>query len=350
MSFMKKIKIANKSIGEGEPTFIIAEAGSNHDQKLEQAKKLIDVAASAGVDAVKFQIFQADKIVARTSLKAEYMERVSEKESTYGIFKRIELPREWLSGLAEYAKKRDLIFLCSTFDEEGVDLLDKISVPAFKIASGEITNLPLLKYTAERGKPMIVSTGVSTMGEIEEAISTIKATGNESIILLHCVSNYPAAIEDTNLKCMATMQQAFGLPVGYSDHTLGIVAPLAAVALGAIVIEKHFTLSKKLSGPDHFYALEPQELKAMVENIRTVEKLMGSPTKQPTKAELESRKLGRRSIFAIRNIPTGTTITREMLAILRPATGLQPKFIDVIVGRRAKKDIKQYEPITWDKI
>jgi len=337
-------------VGEGEPTFIIAEAGSNHDQKLGQAKKLIDIAANAGADAVKFQIFQTDKIVAKTSLKAEYMEKVSEKESTYDIFKRIELPREWPPELAEYARKRDLIFLCSAFDEEGVDLLDEIGVPAFKIASGEITNFPLLKYTAEKGKPMIVSTGASTIGEIEEAVSAIKATGNENIILLHCISNYPAAIEDANLKCMAAMQHAFELPVGYSDHALGIVAPLAAAALGAVVIEKHFTLSKKLSGPDHFYALEPQELKAMVENIRTIEKLMGSPNKQPVKAELESRKLGRRSIFAAKNTPAGTIIAREMLAILRPAIGLQPKLIDVIVGRRAKSDIKQYEPITWDKI
>lgn len=347
---MKKIEIGNKLVGEGEPTFIIAEAGSNHDQKLEQAKKLIDVAASAGVDAIKFQIFQADTIVAKTSLKAEYMERVSEKESTYDIFKRIELPREWLPELAECAKKRDIIFLCSTFDEEGVDLLDDIGVPAFKIASGEITNLPLLKYTAEKGKTMIVSTGASTMGEIEEAVSAIKATGNESIILLHCVSNYPAAIEDTNLKCMATIQHAFQLPIGYSDHTLGIVAPLAAVALGAVVIEKHFTLSKKLSGPDHFYALEPHELKTMVENIRTVEKSIGSSTKQLAKAELESRKLGRRSIFAKRDIPAGTTFTKEMLVVLRPDIGLEPKFIDVVVGRKARTNIKQYEPITWNKI
>lgn len=347
---MTKIEIGNKLVGEGEPTFIIAEAGSNHDQKLEQAKKLIDVAASAGVDAIKFQIFQADTIVAKTSLKAEYMERVSEKESTYDIFKRIELPRKWLAELAEYTSKRDLTFLCSAFDEEGVDLLDTIGVPAFKIASGDITNLPLIKYTAAKGKPMIISTGASTMGEIEEAVSAIKATGNESITLLHCVSNYPTAIEDANLKCITTMKQALKLPIGYSDHTLGIFAPLAAVALGAVVIEKHFTLSKKLSGPDHFYALEPQELKAMVENIRTVEKLMGSPTKQPAKSELESRTLARRSVFAARNISAGESITKEMLAVLRPAIGLQPKFIDAVIGKRAKKDIKQYEPITWDKI
>lgn len=347
---MKKVRIGNKLVGKGEPTFIIAEAGSNHDQKLEQAKKLVNTAASAGADAVKFQSFIADKIVAKTSLKAEYMEMVSEKESTYDVFKRIELPREWIPELAEYAKKKDLLFLCSTFDKEGVDLLDEIGVPAFKIASGEISNLPLLKYTAEKGKPMVVSTGASTMGEIEEAVSAIKATGNENIVLLHCVSNYPAAIEDANLKCMTTMEQVFQLSIGYSDHTLGIVAPIVAVNLGAVVIEKHFTLSKKLSGPDHFYALEPQELKAMVENIRTVEKLTGSPTKQPIKAESESRKLGRRSIFAKSGIPAGTTITKEMLALLRPAIGLQPKYLDTVVGRKARINIKQYEPITLDKI
>ena len=347
---MKKIKIANKFVGGEEPTFIIAEVGSNHDCKLRQAKKLIDAAADAGADAVKFQTFLADKLVAKTSLKAEYMERVSEKKSTYDIFRKIELPREWHYELAEYANKRGLIFLSSVFDKEGVNLLDEIGVPAFKIASGELTNLPLLRYTAEKGKPMIVSTGASTIGEIEGAVSIIKATGNQEIILLHCVSNYPAATEDVNLRSMVTMQRTFQLPTGYSDHTLGIIAPLVAVALGAVIIEKHFTLNKKLSGPDHFYALEPEELKTMVENICTIKKLMGSSIKQPAKSEKESRNLGSRSIFAKTDIPAGTTITGEMLAILRPAIGLQPKYIDVIVGRKARVDINRYEPITWDNI
>jgi N-acetylneuraminate synthase len=346
---VRKIKIANKLVGEGEPTFIIAEAGSNHEGKLEQAKKLIDIAADASVDAVKFQTFLADKIIAKTGLKTEYMKKVGMKGTVYNVFKKIELPRKWLPELARYANRRGVIFLSSAFDKEGVNLLDEIGVPAFKIASGELTNLPLLKFTAEKRKTLIVSTGASTMDEIEEALSVIKSAGND-VILLHCVSDYPAAIEDANLKSMVSMRQIFQIPTGYSDHTLGIIAPLAAVAMGAVMIEKHFTLDRSLPGPDHSFALEPQELKDMVKNIRTVEKLFGSPVKRPTEAELENRKLGSKSIFAKRDIAVGTTITEEMLAILRPAIGLQPKYLGVVVGRKARTNIKQHEPITWDKI
>ena len=340
---MRKIRIVDNLVGEGEPTFIIAEAGSNHDGKFEQAKKLVDIAADAKVDAVKFQTFSADKLVAKTNSKAEW-------NGMYDIFKKIELPNEWLPELAEYANGRGLIFLSSTFDEECVDFLDEIGVPAFKIASGELTNLQLIKYTARKGKPLIVSTGASTMDEIKEAISIARLAGNEDIVLLHCVSSYPASIEDVNLRSMVAMRQSFQLPTGFSDHTLGIVAPLVAVALGGVMIEKHFTLDRSLYGPDHSYALEPQELTAMVENIRTVEKLLGSLVKQPMEAELENRTLGSRSIFAKRDIQVGTTITEDMLALLRPAIGLQPKYVEVVIGRKARTNIKQYEPITWDKI
>lgn len=345
-----KIKIGDRLVGEGEPVFIVAEAGSNHDRKLRQAKRLIDAAAEAGADAVKFQTFSADKIVGKASPKAEYMEKVSKEESTYEIFKRIELPREWHRELAEYAWKKGLIFLSSPFDEEAVDLLIEIGVPALKVASGELTNLPLIKYMARKGKPLIVSTGAATMGEVEEAVSAIKGVGNKKIVLLHCVANYPAAPEDANLLAMNALKQKFNLYVGYSDHTLGITAPLAAASLGAVIIEKHFTLSRKLPGPDHFYALEPNELKMMVGGIRAVEKMMGKPVKKPVKAEQEIRKLARRSIFAKMNIPAGTTIKRGMLVTIRPAIGLEPKHIESIVGRMAKVDIKPYEAITWEKI
>lgn len=345
-----KVKIGDKLVGEGGPVFIVAEAGSNHDGKLNQAKKLIDVAASAGANAVKFQTFSADKIVAKTGPKAGYMEKVSEKGSVYEIFKRTELPREWHRELAKYARKKGLIFLSSPFYEEAVDFLDKLGVPAFKVASGELTNLPLIRYMARKGKPMIVSTGAATMDEVGEAVSVIRGTGNKKIVLLHCVANYPAAPEDANLLAMSALKQRFKLPVGYSDHTLGISAPLAAVALGAAMIEKHFTLSRKLPGPDHFYALEPNELKAMVDGIRAVEKMRGAPTKKPVKAELEIRKLARRSIFAKVDIPAGTIIKKKMLVALRPAIGLGPKHIENIVGKRAKRAIKRHEVITWEKI
>lgn len=345
-----KVKIGDKLVGEGEPVFIIAEAGSNHNRKLKQAKRLIDVAANAGADAVKFQTFSADKIVAKTSPKAAYMKKVSEKESVYEIFKRVELPREWHRELAEYAREKGLIFLSSPFDEEAVDLLDDLGVPAFKVASGELTNFPLIQYMALKGKPMIVSTGAATIDEVEEAVSVIQGAGNKKIVLLHCVANYPAAPEDVNLLAMDAMKRKFKLPVGYSDHTLGITAPLAAVALGAVMIEKHFTLSRKLPGPDHFYSLEPNELEAMVEGIRVVEKMRGTLTKKPMKAELGIRRLARRSIFAKVDIPAGTVISKEMLAILRPAIGLAPKYLNKIVGHRAKVHIRRNEPITWSKI
>ena len=345
-----KVKIGDKLVGEGEPVFIVAEAGSNHDGKLSQAKKLVDVAANAGADAVKFQTFSADKIVAKTGPKAGYMEKVGEKESVYEIFKRIELPREWHRELVKYANKKGLIFLSSPFDEEAVDLLDELGVPAFKVASGELTNFPLIEYMARKRKPLIVSTGAATMDEVGEAVSAIRGTGNKKIVLLHCVANYPAAPEDANLLAMSALKQKFKLPVGYSDHTLGTATPLAAAALGAVMIEKHFTLSRKLPGPDHFYAVEPNELKAMVEGIRAVEKIRGAPTKKPAKAEQEIRKLARRSIFAKVDIPAGAVIKKEMLVTLRPVIGLEPKHIGSVVGKRAKRAIKRYEAITWEKI
>lgn len=345
-----KVKIGDRLVGEGEPIFIVAEVGSNHNRKLEQAKQLIDVAASAGADAVKFQTFLADKIVAKKSTKAGYMKKVGKKESTYEIFKRIELPREWHRELAEYTAERGLIFLSSPFDEEAVDLLDELGVSAFKVASGELTNLPLIKYMAKKGKPLIVSTGAATVEEIAEVVSTIKSAENKKIVLLHCVVNYPAAEEDANLLAINTLRRKFKLCVGYSDHTLGIAAPIAAAALGAVIIEKHFTLDRKLPGPDHFYALEPNELKSMIKGVRAVEKLLGSSTKRPTGAEQEMRRLARRSIFAKVDIPAGTVIKKKMLMILRPAVGLEPKHFESVVGKKAKVAIKQYEPIIWKKI
>jgi len=347
---MKAIKIGNRVVGPEESTFIIAEAGSNHDRKLDQAKRLIDVAAKAKVDAVKFQIFSANKIVVETNTKKTHYEKVNTSESVYEIVQKAELPREWLPELMEYADKAGLLFLASTFDRECVDILDNLDIPAFKIASGELTNLPLLEYTARKNKPMIVSTGAATLGEIEEALSTIKKKGNIEIILLHCVSNYPAALEDLNLRVIPKLRDLFQLHVGFSDHTLGIYAPLAAVAMGASVIEKHFTLDKKLPGPDHFYALEPKELKSMVDGIRTVEKTLGLPVKHPVTLEWEVRKIANRSLYAAEEIPEGTRIDRNMLTVLRPLSGLEPKYLDLIVGRIAKKNIKKFEPITWEKM
>ena len=343
---MKNVKIENKLIGDGEPCFIIAEAGSNHNGSIEQAKKLIDVAAEAGADAVKFQIFKAEDLYSKYTPEFSYLK----EQSVYELIKNIETPREWIKELAGYCKEKGIIFLASVFDFEAVDLLDKY-VPAFKIASFEITDLELLKYAAEKGKPMIISTGMANLGEVEDAINTIKSVGNEDIILLHCNSLYPTPVEVVNLRAMETMRTAFKVPVGFSDHTLGIHIPIAAVAMDACVIEKHFTLDRTLPGPDHFFAIEPDELKEMVNCIRDVEKARGSGIKK--KSELESEEMyikARRSIHAKVDILKGTKITRDMLIIKRPGYGIKPKFIDIVIGRDVKKDIKEDEWMIWDMV
>lgn len=336
---MKKIKLGGGWIGEGEPCFIIAEAGSNHDGKLEIAKRLIKAAKDAGADAIKFQTFKAEKLASPKYAKG--MHKSLEK---------YELKAEWHAQLKKYADELAIVFLSTPFDEGSVDLLDKIGVPAFKVASGDLTHLPLLGYIAKKRKPMIVSTGGGSLGEVEEAINAIRNHGNNEIILMHCVSNYPAKIEDANIRAMITMRDTFHLPVGYSDHSLGSLVPLGAVALGACIIEKHFTLDRSLPGPDHPFAMEPDELKEMIIQIRNTEKALGSPIKKRTKSEDGVYKRARRSIFARRNIPKGTKITQDMVAILRPSVGLQPKFLDNVIGRKSKMDIKAHTSITWNEI
>ncbi len=341
-----KVRIGDRLIGEGEPCFIIAEAGSNHNGSLEQAKKMIDVATEAKADAVKFQIYQAENLYSKYTPEFSYLKG----QNVYELIKNIETPREWLKELARYCKGKNIDFLASAFDFDAVDILDK-HVPAFKIASFEITDLELLKYAAEKGKPMIISTGMANLGEIEDAVNAIKSVGNEDIILLHCNSLYPTPVEVVNLKVIETMRTAFKVPAGFSDHTLGIHIPIAAVAMGTCVIEKHFTLDRTLPGPDHSFAIEPDELKEMVNGIRDVEKARGSGIKE--KSDLESEEMyikARRSIHARVDIPKGSKITRDMLIIKRPGYGIKPKFIDIIVGREAKKDIKEDEWITWDAI
>jgi N-acetylneuraminate synthase/N,N'-diacetyllegionaminate synthase len=345
----QKVQIADRMIGEGEPCFVIAEAGSNHDGKLEQAKQLIDIAANSGADAVKFQTFQADRIAARTKDKIVSID-IAGSRTLHELYKNMELPREWQSELADYARDKGIIFLSTPFDEEAVDELDALGVPAFKVASFELVHLPLLKHIARKEKPVILSTGMANLGEIQEAIYAIQEEGNDQIVLLHCGIGYPLEMKDVNLAAMNTLRQAFPYPVGYSDHTLGITIPIAAVARGANVIEKHFTVSRNLPGPDHSFALEPDELRAMVQGIRDVEKAIGTPQKRMVDSEVVHYQRGRRSIFAAVEIPKGTIITGDMLSILRPGIGLKPKYLDLVIGRKAQVDIRAHEPITWDKL
>ena len=343
----KRVKIGQRWIGDGEPTFIIAEIGSNHDRKLSQAKELIDAAVDVGVDAVKFQIFRAETLYSQKTPKFSYLK--SDK-STYDILQEIELPPEWLAELAEYSRNKGVIFLASPFDREAIDQLYDIGVPAYKWASFEIVDLPLLKYAAGKRKPMLLSTGMCNLADIQQAVDTVYATGNEDIILLHCTSLYPTQPEQVNLRMMDTIKKVFQLPVGLSDHTLGITIPIAAVARGACVIEKHFTLSRKLKGPDHPFALEPDELKQLVQAIRVVEDSLGSPIKAMIPEEAEMARLGRRSIIARTDIPKGTPLTEDMLIIKRPGYGIEPKYLGIITGREAKQDIEKDDIITWEMV
>jgi len=346
----KKIKFADRLIGEGMPCFIIAEAGVNHNGNVKLAMRLIDTAQAAGADAVKFQTFRAEDVVTKNAEKAEYQkETTGTQESQYEMIKRLELSEKDFVELHAYAQSKEIIFISTPFDQKSVDLLSRLDVPAFKVSSGEITNIPLLKYIAKKKKPVILSTGMATLREIGEALKIIQQE-TKSIILLHCVSSYPAKIEDMNLKVMDTLRQAFKLPVGLSDHTVGIIVPVAAVARGACVIEKHFTLDKSLPGPDHQASLEPHELEQMIKSIRDVEKALGNGTKRLTAEETKNKKVARRSLVARVDIPEGTIITEEMLDLKRPSGGIEPKYMSTVIGRKTRASIRHDELIAFAKL
>ncbi|HHE04901.1 MAG TPA: N-acetylneuraminate synthase [candidate division WOR-3 bacterium] len=329
--------------------FIIAEAGVNHNGDIRLAYKLVDAAKEAGADAVKFQTFKAENVVSKIAEKAEYQrETTNSEESQYEMIKKLELSFEDFVKIKDYCDKKGIIFLSTPFDYESVDFLENF-VPVYKIGSGEITNLPFLEYIAKKGKPIILSTGMSTLGEVEEAVKTIiNVNSSLPLVLLHCVSSYPAKYEDVNLKVMLTLKEAFELPVGYSDHTLGIEIPIAAVALGAKIIEKHFTLDRGLPGPDHKASLEPDELKKMVKAIRNVEKALGSGVKKPAQSELKVMKVARRSIVAAGDIRAGEVVKESDIFIKRPGTGIPPKFKEIIIGMRLTRDVKKDNPFNWE--
>lgn len=341
--------IAGRRVGPGEPCFIIAEAGVNHDGSVETAHLLVDAAARAGADAVKFQTFKADLLATSDAPKAEYQARTTDASEThFEMLRRLELSADAHRELMSHCDEKGLLFMSSPFDEASADLLSELEVAVFKIPSGEITNLPLLARVAKKGKPMIVSTGMATLGEVETAVRTINDADNEDIILLHCVSNYPADPADVNLRAMATMAASFGLPVGFSDHTMGIEIPIAAVALGACVVEKHFTLDRDTPGPDHVASLEPDELIAMVRGIRIAELALGDGQKVPAASEADTAAVARKSLVAAREIPAGATITEDMVAIKRPGTGLPPAMRPHVIGRVARDRVPAGALLTQD--
>lgn len=335
-------KISDKSLNFQKKIFIIAEAGVNHNGSMELARKLIDIAADAGADAVKFQTFVAEDVVSADAPKAEYQKQTTDaSESQFEMIKKLELSKENHHELMEYADHKNIMFLSTPFDRKSVDMIVELGVPLIKVSSGEITNHPLLEYISGKGLPIILSTGMSTLDEVEEAVSVIKKSGCKDLKLLHCTSNYPARVEDCNLRAMKTMADALGVPVGYSDHTSGIYVSIAAAAMGACVIEKHFTLDKNLPGPDHKASLEPDELKEMVYGIRLVEMALGSPVKAPVESELEVRNVARKSIVAKVDIPAGTLVSEDMLSFKRPGTGIAPKDAVKFIGKSPAVDIRK---------
>lgn len=324
--------------------FIIAEAGVNHNGKIDLAYKLIDEACQSGADAVKFQTFKTENLVSKGAPKADYQKNTTnQSESQFRMLKNLELDFNTHKKLIDYCNKKDIIFLSTPFDHESIDLLNDLNLPIFKIPSGEITNLPYLRHIGSLGKEVILSTGMSTLKEIEYALRILVGSGTskENITVLHANTMYPTPMEDVNLKAMQTIMEKFGVSVGYSDHTLGIEIDIAAVAMGASVIEKHFTLDKAMDGPDHKSSINPEELTMMVNSIRNIEIALGSSIKRPSKSEEPNIAMVRKSIVASKNIKKGEILTENNITVKRPGTGISPMKWDAMIGQVAKYNYKK---------
>ena len=334
---------------------IIAEAGVNHNGSLEKAMELVKVAADAGVDYVKFQTFKAVKLVSSKADKAAYQKRNTnnEEETQLTMLKKLELPEAWHYQLKDYAEQLGIKFLSTAFDEESIDFLDRLGIDIYKVPSGELTNKPYLLQIAAKGKPIILSTGMADLNEIEAAIQIFEKAGisNSMISVLHCNTDYPTAMDDVNLKAMNTIQDLLKVKIGYSDHTLGIEVPIAAVALGAGIIEKHFTLDKNLPGPDHLASLEPAELKTMVKAIRNIEKAInGTGIKHPSQSESINKTIARKSIHLKNDIVAGHILTENDLEMKRPGDGISPMEIDNIIGRKVKLNLPSEHKLTLNDL
>jgi len=334
------VVVDGRAIGPGSPCFVIAEVGVNHDGDEARAVELIGAAADAGADAVKFQLFSAEKLATPGAPKAAYqVETTGLAESQLEMLRKLELSLESHRRLRDHCRSLGLMYLATPFDLVSIDVLVGLEVPALKIGSGDVTNTPLLAHAATTGLPIVLSTGMSYLHEIEAALDTLREAGAGDIVLLHCVSAYPAEAEDVNLRAMATLRETFGVPVGFSDHTLGTSVALAAVALGACVLEKHLTLNPSLPGPDHRSSLDPRAFARLVGELRDVEAALGNGTKAPAPGEEPNRQIARRSLAAAQSIPAGTVLTREMLMTLRPAAGIEPTKIAAMVGQKTTRTL-----------
>jgi N,N'-diacetyllegionaminate synthase len=341
------MKIGGRQIGEGHPCFVIAEAGVNHNGSVELAQRLVEAAAQAGADAVKFQTFQAERVISAGTPKAEYQKEATGKGGQQlEMVHRLEMPERMTRAVAAHAASAGIMFLSTAFDEPSVDLLEDIGVPAFKVGSGDVTNLPLLEFVGCKRKPVILSTGMSYAQEVKSAVETLIAAGCPDLALLHCVSSYPANPGEANLRVLQTLRDIFNVPIGFSDHCMENEIAVAAVAMGANIVEKHITLDVNLPGPDHRVSLSPGEFKSLVQSIRVVERSLGDGIKRPYPGEQNVRELARRSIVAAYTIAPGAIITREMLAFKRPGTGIPPGQWKGLVGKRAAREIASDSVIT----
>lgn len=349
-NFPKEIKIGNRYVGEGHPTYIIAEIGANFDHDINKAKRLIDAAKESGADCAKFQSFISEKIVSGQGFSRMTLKGVhgSWGKPVDEIFKEAEFPREWHKEISEYCNKIGIDFSTSPYDYEAVDLCVELNVPFIKIGSGDITWHEILQYMASKNKPLILATGDATLSEIDEAIRVIEETGNKNLILLQCITNYPSKIESANINVLKTYQTAFNVLTGYSDHSPGIVVALGSVALGGCVIEKHFTLNKKDKGPDHPHSMDVTEFKTMVNCIRELENAMGSSRKVVVEEESETVVVQRRCLYAKNFIEKGHLITENDIDVLRPALGIPPKFKQYIIGKVANQKIEKGQPLFWE--
>ncbi|MEM6885767.1 MAG: N-acetylneuraminate synthase [Verrucomicrobiota bacterium] len=345
------VHIGARPVGLSHPCFIIAEAGVNHNGSKQMAKELVDVAAAAGVDAVKFQTFKTEELVAPSTPKAEYQEKALGGDiDQFEMLKELELEDKVFAELKVYCESKGVMFLSTPFDMASVDLLEDIGVEAYKVSSGDLTNHPLLSRLSRIGKPVILSTGMSVLEEVIESLEVVRNDGESEVILLHCTTQYPTPPEEVNLSAMRSLGKSTGYLTGFSDHTRGIDIASASVALGACVLEKHFTLDRNLKGPDHAASLEPSELEALVVSVRRVETAMGREEKKPSQNELDVAKVARKSLMSLVRISRGEVIRPEMLTCRRPGTGLAPRHLEEFVGKEALRDIDAGSPLRWEDI
>ena len=346
-----ELKIGNKSIGNDHPVFIIAELSANHLQNFDLAVDTIKYIKESGADAVKLQTYTPDTITINSDSKYFQIDQGTlwDGKTLYQLYQEAYTPWEWQPKLKDIAEELGLIFFSSPFDRTAVDFLEEMNVPAYKVASFEINDIPLIEYIALKGKPVIISTGIATLADIEEAVNACKKMGNDQIALLKCTSAYPAPLEESNLRTIQNLADTFSTVVGLSDHTLGIYASIASVALGAKIIEKHFILNRKLGGPDAVFSMEPDEFRSMVDAVRDVEKALGSVNYDLTEKTMKSRKFSR-SLFAVEDIKTGESLTEENVKSIRPGFGLHTRYYGQIIGKKARTDIKRGTPLDWDLI